>query len=284
MINIILQHHDELVPVVIYLLQKVQDIYEEESAYGSYIRPGTTLRCDGMDKDNRDKPDLSAIFVSMPYLDIGKWRPPNAPKDGSLHLTRGLFQSFYPQEIAMDRDGEQTFRTFKGVRQKEYLRVPQLWALILDSKIIITCGPSNISTILEGSVEFIDEKSFLSQEPELVKVIDVQKRVRYIPIERCRTFLDLRRSILEECLAEHNTDFNDCILHLDDAIDELKANEWSSVLKAQRSVFVCVRIRLREAQATESIDESHLIDYGTLSSDEENDVGSDMALVRRNQQ
>lgn len=104
--NITLEHHTDLVPVVMYLLRKVQQNYEEESAYGSYIQPGTVLRCHGTDQKDRVKPDLSAMFVSCPYFDIGKWRPPDAPNDGSLHLARGLFQCLYTQEIALDRESD----------------------------------------------------------------------------------------------------------------------------------------------------------------------------------
>ncbi|PVH95033.1 hypothetical protein DM02DRAFT_675778 [Periconia macrospinosa] len=283
-INIVLQHRDELVPVVMYLLRKVQDDYETSSAYGSYIEPGTTLRCDGMDRSNRDTPDLSAIFVSLPYLDVGKWRPPNAPKDGSLHLPRGLFQSSYPQEAATDRDGDQLFRNFKGVSPDEYLRIPQLWTLILDSKIIITCGPSHLFSVFEDNIDFVDEESLLSQGPSLVKVTDFQKRVTYLPIERCETFLKLRQSIINAFIGELIMEPDELVIHLGDAEDELKANEWPSILKTQRSAFVYLRLSLKRAQASEessddSLDDSNKIEYGALSSDDDDDVGNDMAVI-----
>ena len=133
MVNSTLQYHDDLIPVVLYLLRKVQENYEESSAYGSYIQPGTVLRSDGTDHNHRDKPDLSAIFISFPYFDIGNWKPPESPKDGSLHLPRGLFQCAYTQETALDRDGDQVFRKFKGIKADQFLRVPQLWVLVLQS-------------------------------------------------------------------------------------------------------------------------------------------------------
>lgn len=286
MINIVLQHHDQLVPVVMYLLRKVHDGYEKSSAYGSYIEPGTALRCDGMDRSNRDTPDLSAIFVSLPYLDIGKWQPPNAPKDESLHLTRGLFQSSYPQETPTGRDGgtdgDQMFRDFKGVGPDEYLRVPQLWALILDSKFIITCGPSDSFGAFEENIDFVDEASLRSQGPSLVKVTDAQKRIIYLPIERCGTFLELRKSIENESLGEVTMDPDRLVFHLEDSEDELKANEWPGILKTQRSVIVSLRMSFRGHQAIEGPpDDSNLIEYGALSSDDDDDNGNDMALIIR---
>jgi len=46
-------------------------------------------------------------------------------------LLLGLFQTSYTQENALDRDGEQMFRKFKGIKSDQYLRVPQLWAIVL---------------------------------------------------------------------------------------------------------------------------------------------------------
>ncbi|CAI6341476.1 unnamed protein product [Periconia digitata] len=278
--NILLQHNAELIPVVLYLLRKIRHEYEESSAYGCYIKPGTTLRCDGMDQSKRDKPDLSAIFMSVPYFDIGKWKPPNAP-DESLHLPRGLFQSWYTQEAAMDRDGDQMFRKFKGVKAHEYLRVPQLWALVLNSEIIITCGPSALSDTFKEHIDFVEEASLLSNGPSLVQITDYQRRVTYLPIARCKTFLNLRQSI-KECLEDSGIDLDDVLLHLGDTTDEIKGKEWPAIIKAETSVIVRVRIRLRNTPAIVSLDDSRLIETAGLSSEDEDEASENkMALIIR---
>lgn len=116
-----------------HLLKNVRENYEESSGYGNYIQPGTVLRSDGTDKSRPDLPDLSAIFVSLPYFEIGNQRSPLALDDGTIHLGRGLYQSAYTQESGIDRDAEQIFRKFKAVKPDEYLRVPQLWVMLLNS-------------------------------------------------------------------------------------------------------------------------------------------------------
>lgn len=245
------------------------------------------LRCDGTDQRNPDKPDLSAIFMSIPHFDIGKWKPPNAPKDGSLHLPRGLFQGSYPQEIALDRDGEQTFRKLRGMSSDRFLRVPQLWALLLNSSIIITCGPSSLISMVEEHIEFVKEEDLLTRGPSLVHVIDFERRVTYIPVEKCRSFIGLQRSIEVQCLADTDLSLDDCVLHSGLDQEELVVEKWPKILKEEKSIFVYVRISLREeivpdsdgTKAIEALDESRLIEYASLSSDESGDEGDKMALV-----
>lgn len=273
-----------------YLLRKVQQDYEERSAYGSYIQPGTVLRCDGTDQKHRERPDLSAIFVSCPYFDIGNWRPPDAPNDSSLHLTRGLFQCLYDQEIALDRESDQMFRKFKGVEPNQYLRVPQLWTLVLQSETIITCGPSTLQEMSGGQIEFIDESSLLANE-RLVHVTDFFKRVTYLPVDQCRTFLQLRQSIEQQCLLGTDCAINDCILRSGNSEEELVGSQWPDLLKAHGSVFIYVRVSRRESDAStsknhaqisiEGPSQPRLIEYKGLSSDESSDDNDKMALTVR---
>lgn len=115
------------------LLHEIRDKYEHRSAYGSYIEPGTVLRCDGTDPKDREKPDLSAIFISYPYFDVGIWEPAEPPTDDMTLLTRGLYQHHYPHELTSDADRRQMFRKFKGVAADQYLCIPQVWALVLQS-------------------------------------------------------------------------------------------------------------------------------------------------------
>jgi hypothetical protein len=288
-INTTLQHHEDLIPVVIYLLRKIQENHEKRSAYGSYIEPGTVLRSDGTDRSHRDQPDLSAIFISFPYLDVGKWRPPDPPKDEAMHLPRGLFQSSYTQDNALSRDGEQMFRNFRGIKTDQFLRVPQLWVLILQSKTIITCGPSALADMFTEHIEFVDEETLLARGPSLVQVTDFHRRVSYIPIEQCRTFFSLKQSIKEQCLAGSEYHLRDCILHPGSSEEELDGSQWPDMLNAT-SVFVYVRIsRKKDPEkfgpgrdgplAVGAPEETPLIEYAGLSSDESGDERDRMALT-----
>jgi hypothetical protein len=274
-----------------YLLRKVRQRHEETSAYGSFIQPGTVLRCDGTDPQHWERPDLSALFVSCPYFDIAETRPANPPSDTSLHLTRGLFQFHYPQEITLDREAEQIFARIKGVQSHQYLRVPQLWAMVLQSETIITCGPSTLSESIGEHVEFVDEKTLHANE-RLVHVTDFMKRVFCFPVDQCRSFLQLRRCIEQQCLSDTDCAIDDCILHSGNSEEELVAKHWPDIIKAENSVFIYVRIERKvttkekkgslDDDGQKAIDGSKqllLIEYKGLSSDESEDDGEGMALV-----
>lgn len=276
-----------------YLLRKVRQRHEESSAYGSFIQPGTVLRCDGADPQHWEKPDLSAIFVSCPYFDVAESRPANPPSDASLHLTRGLFQFHYPQEVTLDREVDQIFGHIKGVRSNQFLRVPQLWLMVLQSETIITCGPSPLSDSIGNHIEFVDERSLLINE-RLVHVTDFMERIIYLPVDQCRTFLELRQCIQQQCLSDTDGTIDDFVLTLGNNQEELIANHWPNIIKAQNSVFIYVRITPRvvvrkerdlvddgEQRALDQPKQPLLIEYKGLSSNESEDGDEEMALAVR---
>lgn len=120
-----------------YLLNNVKDDYEYQSANGSYIQPGTVLRCEGMERRQRYKPDISVTFISFPFFEVGQDRQVEEPSEDAFHLTRSLFQQFYLKELTKDRDDDQQFRRFRQAQKGQYLQVHQVWMLILNSQTII---------------------------------------------------------------------------------------------------------------------------------------------------
>jgi hypothetical protein len=261
-----------------YLLNYVKDNRQRSTAYGSYIRPGTVIRCDGRERKGLDKPDLSATFISFPYFDVGHGDPLEAPRNKEFHVTRSLFQQMYPQENTQDRDDDQQFRRFRQTQKGQYLRVPQLWVLIINSAITITCGPTSLAEITEGWLEIMPDKSFVSTQRCLIHVTDFYKRVTCLFAEQCRSFLELRHTIQEQCLSKTDEHIDDCILHLGDNEGPLDPSSWPSLLKNTRSAFLYVRVSLkgsevplREEQTTHSDDSdvSKIIEYTDLQSDDE---------------
>ena len=258
-----------------YLLQHVQERYENPSAYGSYIRPGTVLKCEGKDRTQPNRPDLSVTFISYPYFDVcdGKW--PDPPTDNSLHLTRGLFQQSYPQEVARDRDNQQSFRKFKrpGHFSHHFLRVPQLWILILDSTTIISCGPSSITSTFGGAIEIVSEESLLGGTQSLIRVfVESTKKNFFLSLETCRTFLALRSSIQKECLEDANDRIDDCVLYVDEEKNELNSGHWPKILQTKGATLICIYVRPRNREPTIMIESSKnplAIEHADLSSDNE---------------
>ncbi|KAF2133029.1 hypothetical protein P153DRAFT_382654 [Dothidotthia symphoricarpi CBS 119687] len=220
-LNLTFEHHADWVPVVMYLLDDIKDNHECSPAYGSYIRPGTVVRCDGTERHHRDKPDVSATFISFPFFDVGEGKPLDVPIEDSLHLIRSLFQQFYPQELTYDRDDDQQFRRFRQAKPCQYLRTPQLWILALNSTTIITCGPTSFAHMFGDFVEIIAENSLLTTGPSLIYVTDFYKRVTHLPSDQCRSFLALRQSIQEKCFSKTNDHIDNCLLYLGESKAEL---------------------------------------------------------------
>ncbi|KAJ5020311.1 hypothetical protein PSV08DRAFT_223167 [Bipolaris maydis] len=273
-----LRYHADTITVLMYLLQQVQDEFEITSAYGSYIQPGTVLRCNGKDTKNSKKNDVSATFVSYPYFDISSGDWPEPPVDDSLHLSRGLFQQHYPREAAQDRDRQQSFSKFKrpGTTSSYSLRVPQLWALIIGSNTLITCGPSTLASTFHESIEFVPQEALLVGLTSLIQLSAdfVTKAVSYLPLESCQTFFALKAMIQKECLQSTDHHIDDCILYTSDDNVELDASRWPKVVQTKGSLFISVHMSLRnqpKPSTNESSTRGLFIEYGNLSSDDEQD-------------
>ncbi|KAI4636058.1 hypothetical protein J4E83_001012 [Alternaria metachromatica] len=289
-LNFVLKHDEDLVPVVLSVLEEVWSNYEEQSAYGSHLRPGAVWRCDGTDAEQSHKPDLSATFISFPYFDAGTGPPSYKSKEYPTQLSRGLFENAYPHEATHNRDADQMFRKFKRNRKKQHLRVSQLWALVLRSRTIITCSSSPLPEMFHG-VEFVAANDLLVKEPGRIHVTDHLRRVMYLPLETCTTFFGLRRTLEEHCFRDTETTIDDCIITGEDSCKELNAIEWPDLLKFRMSPFIYVRLHpktktTREVSGgggiqLESPKVTRLIEYESLDSDDDDDDAraDDMALV-----
>lgn len=289
-INITLEHHSDWVPVVMYLLNHVKDNHEHSSAYGSYIQPGTVVRCDGMERQHRHKPDVSVTFISFPFFDIGHGNIPETPDDDALHLTRALFQQFYPQENTRDRDDDQQFRRFKRIRSGQYLRVPQLWILILNSTTVITCGLTSLVDIAAGQLEIVSEDSLINTGQYLIHVTDFFNRVTFLSPEECRSYLALEQTVQKECLSESGEHIERCTIHLGENDGALDPSLWPALLRNVQTAFLYLRIRRKsnadtiwgeETLRVESPDLPKMIEYTDLGSDNESIKGKELALYSK---
>jgi hypothetical protein len=274
--------------VVMYLLDHVKDRFEHSSAYGSYIEPGTVVRCDGMSLKNRDIPDISVTFLSSPYFDLGEGNSSEAPRDKSLHLVRSLFQQHYPNESTKDRDNNQQFRRFQRDEQvRTYLQVPQFWALILNSTTMITCGPAPLADLFPDTIHMVSEDSLLSHRQCLIHVTDFHKRVTFLSTEQCGTYFELERTIQQECLAKTREDMSDCLLYSGDTETTIEPGLWPALLAGTSTAFLYIRIGRkvrtalvtateRQIQRVEAPEKRKMIEYSGLESDD--DSGGTMEL------
>lgn len=278
------KYHEELLPVVISLFDNLRNKYEERAGFGSYIPPGTVLRCDGIDQSNPEKPDSSVLFTCFPYFDVGTGKPHGTPKDQeSTLLSRGLFQNAYPREPTQDRDSNQVFQQIKQGWFKEYLRVDQLWSLVLASSTLVTCGPSSLSEMFDGDIDFVDEEKLRRHGRSLIHVTDPSGGITYLPLNQCRNWLEARQTIEEKCLASSSLTLNDCNMHSGQNDEILDAGQWPNLLKSEGFIYIRLKRKPQdvpepkstplptkeEPTATKAPNEMLLIEYAELSSDEE---------------
>jgi hypothetical protein len=280
-LNIALEHHIECVPVVMYLLDHIKTQFEHSSAYGSYIEPGTVIRCDGMSQKHRDVSDISVTFLSFPYFDIGYGSSPKAPRDKSLHLVRPLFQQHYPKEFTRDRDENQQFRGFqKDERVHTYLQVPQFWALILNSTTMITCGSAPLAELFPDVIHVVSEDNLLSNRQYLIHVTDLHKRVTFLSPEQCGTYLKLERTIQKECLEKNRENVTDCLLYLGSTETTIEPGLWPALLVGTSTAILYIKIGRKDDNASATAkdgktqpikapDRLKMIEYSSLDSDDE---------------
>lgn len=242
-------HHKEWVAISKYLLENVKTKFEDSSAGSSYMNPGTVLRAD---ETKGRIPGNSVTFISFPYFDVGE-RPPQPSASNLIHSTRALFQQYYPQANARDRDNDQLFRKFPQNKPGCFLRVPQLWILLLHSTSIITCGPTPFAETFHQLLKFSPRSELLSSPEGLIQVTDEYNRVCFLPTKDCGSFFALKQTLQHHyCLQHYEKHIDLFTLHLDESKAELDPAQWPSILKHGRTSFLNIRINLRDHKAQTS--------------------------------
>ncbi|KAF2803375.1 uncharacterized protein BDZ99DRAFT_526729 [Mytilinidion resinicola] len=135
------------------------------------------------------------------------------------------------------------------------------------------------------TIEFVNEEKLFANGPSMVQVTDFLRRVTYLPIEKCKTFLGLKQSIKQYSLIDADFAIGDCILHSGHNTEELDDRQWPGLLRAARSVFVYVRLSRKQADLpppplnVEAPAPTRLIEYAGLSSDESKDDRDRMTVA-----
>lgn len=130
------------------------------------------------------------------------------------------------------------------------MHVPQMRTLILNSEAIITCGPSNLADMFTGGIGFLPGPDLLARGKSLIYV-NFRGRVTCLPAEDCRSYVELRISIQEQCLSGTNHNIDDCLLNSEHDKEELRVNAWPTLLQTARSPFVRLRVSLRLVKSRE---------------------------------
>ncbi|KAK3331661.1 hypothetical protein B0T19DRAFT_397499 [Cercophora scortea] len=181
------------------LLDRVQRDKLRRTDYGCYIEPGTILRWDS----SGDDASQYAIFAAVPYFYVDHVHGSTAEKQnlkaGSICPPWRLHQSFSPFDPSIQRDEEQAFRKYQGKKGNQILWIGQLWVLITNSGFLTYGDMSHNSDLLLGdSIKTEMEKPQAALGERTVEFMDVQRQMFYISLDRCRTFVKLQSTIIDE--------------------------------------------------------------------------------------
>ncbi|KAK3681735.1 hypothetical protein B0T22DRAFT_522999 [Podospora appendiculata] len=205
--------------------------------YGCYIEPGTIMRWDG----SSDNADEYAIFAAVPYLYVDHVQGSTAEKvnwkAGSICPPWRLHQSFSPFDPSLQRDEEQAFRKYQGKKGSQIFWVGQLWVLITNSGFLTSGDMSHNSDWLMGDSITTDlEKPHGVLGERMVEFMDVQRQIFYISLDRCRTFVQLQSTIIDEltkAYAEPDIGWDWQLVTPNHR--ELTAASWQSMVKDEKN-------------------------------------------------
>ncbi|KAK2760286.1 hypothetical protein FQN54_002354 [Arachnomyces sp. PD_36] len=235
---------DEDVALILSLLKKVK--LNEKAAYsGKYFEP-MVLRCDGQDPSSiDDTSERSAAFICYPYCSTETMGTPSTSSDDqSIHHTRSLLQTFYNLESTTKRDLEQVVRKTGQFPKDHIVYVPQLWTIILNSRIVITSGPVSPFHASKHSLRILDcPKPQTASSPSVIRVTDHRQRVFFLPAEHCKTWFALTDKILHHCLTEDELHRYECELLTSDN-KAIKSGDWQTLINSHNSTILSLRIQL----------------------------------------
>ncbi|KAJ5564396.1 hypothetical protein N7513_000638 [Penicillium frequentans] len=104
---------------------------------------------------------------------------------------RTLLQYYYNFESTRKRDQEQVIRKVGLFPEDHVVHVPQMWAVIVNFRFIITSAPIPLTDQGSSSLKITDSPAQISSTPSVICVVDPLQRVFFFPIELCKTFLSL---------------------------------------------------------------------------------------------
>ncbi|KAG8526323.1 uncharacterized protein KY384_000316 [Bacidia gigantensis] len=224
------------------LLRRVQKTSEKSFAHGRFLKP-TTAVSNARDRSKR------VTFFSLPYFSVEPQRTYNFDKHFPGHPVRSLMQSMYRLESTRQRDSTQI------ISQKEYNRmavhVPDLWALMIGKRILITRSPTNLKA-LQGQTIAIQSfsKSFKDQHDTAVQLTDLSNNMYYIPSDLCQSYYEFVSHVVTRCLRiggfpqeERNYRSSPSLWFYDESDNIIEEQSWATFLKGQ-SDNALLRLRL----------------------------------------
>ncbi|KAK2797190.1 hypothetical protein FQN50_009289 [Emmonsiellopsis sp. PD_5] len=201
--------------------------------YGRYLIPNVALY-DGKYPGLQDGETPFAMFCSFPYFDIQELRKLGTFENGeSLYPTKSLLQSYSRLVSSMARDKKQAVRRLASTKTQKAIYLPDLWCVIINRKTVITYSQAPAEgpgSLFGKTIETEDAPN----GPISVVYHRYDGEKLYIPITKCKTFVELCQKI-----KEFDDTFNDeLVTGGDERI--VGESKWEETIAAEKSRYIVI--------------------------------------------
>ncbi|KAI1119976.1 hypothetical protein F5Y10DRAFT_144134 [Nemania abortiva] len=146
------------------------------------------LQSDGIEMSkSRNK---AVYWVKLPYFELKKYS--SEKYSSELFPAQTLMQADYSQ-VPMARDMQQAVRQIKEGPEQHCFHISQLWALIVDNSLLVTCSTMSVDKLSKDRIKIRSEppkeNSSKCEEPRIL-VEYCENTLWVIPLRECLTWFE----------------------------------------------------------------------------------------------
>ncbi|KAF1812448.1 hypothetical protein P152DRAFT_449192 [Eremomyces bilateralis CBS 781.70] len=132
--------------------------------------------------------EKSVYINCFPYFSLERYAAVALPDNAALHTGLPLLQTLY-SSARKDRDLQQAICKLPDTRKGSCFHVSQIWSMVLDDRLLITCSRHSIRDISSESFSLTTRPETESSVRDYIEVSDDGRHVWLLPLSRCQTWL-----------------------------------------------------------------------------------------------
>ncbi|KAL8717105.1 MAG: hypothetical protein Q9225_005628 [Loekoesia sp. 1 TL-2023] len=175
---------------VITHLRQVRQKYEHQIA-ASRITKGKCLDPNFSPYSDKAPQSSQLYFFAMPYFSLDSLAAHVFSNTSDTHPVRTLIQLQSPS-TSTKRDKEQVVRQLGYSKGDQCFHVPQIWCLIVDNALLLTCGPFSTGNPRLDTIRTSPEPS---TQAHTLQLSDGRGRIWYLPLSSCESWLEFQATL-----------------------------------------------------------------------------------------
>ncbi|OCL08847.1 hypothetical protein AOQ84DRAFT_388562 [Glonium stellatum] len=160
---------------------------------GRYMEPVVLQDLTSQVTSSKAYLDTGVIALCLPYFLLDEYSPNSEFPNSTKHPTRSLLQSSI-SSTAQERDMRQAVCKAPATQPGHCFHVSQLWCLILNDKLMVTCAKVNFNELCGGSVTVHSQP--ISAYPH-IQVSDGGNCLWQIGLDECQTWFAFTANFME---------------------------------------------------------------------------------------